>query len=389
MTARRHRGRGEGSVYQDKHGTWSASVSLPLDPYTRKRPRRKMSAPDQETAKQHLRTLQAELEETGTVGAKNWTVAQAVADLMAHPPDTWKTTSTVAVNTVHAKNLTAGLGKYLLTRLSVQQVEDHLAAEVRRGLSRSALSRQLFLLRRVFRRAQKLGLVTRNVAELADLPSGLRTRRSRSMTPAEVGQLVASVRDDPWWTAYLTTAIECGMRPGELTGLTWDNVDFGKNTITITHALQRGPGGLQLGRLKNDWSGGVLPMPRNTRAALKALQKQQAAERLRLGPHYGGLGTVFCQPGGAPVSRQLLHTMFRDVTGKAGLGRDWQPRETRHTTVSLLDDAGQPIEDISALVRHKNSQVTKVTYRHQISRTPAARTAATMDGIDIASGVTP
>jgi integrase len=151
------------------------------------------------------------------------------------------------------------------------------------------------------------------------------------------------------------------MRPGELTGLTWGNVDLRENTIAITHALQRGPDGLRLGKLKNEWSGGVLPMPRNTRAALKAFQRQQAAERLQLGPHYGDLGSVFCQPDGAPVSRQLIHKMFKDVTEKAGLGRNWQPGETRHTTVSLLDDAGQPIEDISALIRHKNSQLTKVT----------------------------
>jgi integrase len=80
-----------------------------------------------------------------------------------------------------------------------------------------------------------------------------------------------------------------------------------------------------------------------------------------------------------------MNTKFKKLTEAAGLGRDWQPRETRHTAVSLLSDAGQPIEDVSALVRHKNSQVTRTVYRHQISNAPAARTAATMDAIDLAA----
>jgi hypothetical protein len=53
--------------------------------------------------------------------------------------------------------------------------------------------------------------------------------------------------------------------------------------------------------------------------------------------------------------------------------------------VSLLHDAGLPIEDISALARHKNSQVTRIVYWHQISNAPAARAAATMDAIGLAA----
>ena len=94
------------------------------------------------------------------------------------------------------------------------------------------------------------------------------------------------------------------------------------------------------------------PDPARTHAALLGLFGEQAAERMQLGEHYGigGLGTVFCTAAGRPISRQLMNTHFKRLTVAAGLGRDWQPRETRHTAVSLLSDAGQPIEDVSALV---------------------------------------
>jgi site-specific recombinase XerD len=128
-------------------------------------------------------------------------------------------------------------------------------------------------------------------------------------------------------------------------------------------------------------------MPAATRTALLALRKVQAADKLRLGEHYGGLGTVFCNSAGGPMSRQVIHTQFRKATERAGLGRGWQPREARHSWVSVLSDHGVSIEDIADAVGHVNSNVTKTVYRHQI-RDKLTRASAAMDQINLASGGT-
>jgi integrase len=58
---------------------------------------------------------------------------------------------------------------------------------------------------------------------------------------------------------------------------------------------------------------------------------------------------------------------FRKVTGAAGLNpADWTPRELRHSFVSLLSDAGVPIEQISRLVGHSGTTTTEAIYRKQI-----------------------
>jgi site-specific recombinase XerD len=44
--------------------------------------------------------------------------------------------------------------------------------------------------------------------------------------------------------------------------------------------------------------------------------------------------------------------MFKAVCVYVGLGRDWAPRDLRHTFVSLLSDDGMAIEKISPLVGH-------------------------------------
>lgn len=55
---------------------------------------------------------------------------------------------------------------------------------------------------------------------------------------------------------------------------------------------------------------------------------------------------------------------------------DWTPRELRHSFVSLLSDAGVPVEDISRLVGHSGTNVTELVYRHQIR--PVIQTGATI-----------
>jgi integrase len=58
---------------------------------------------------------------------------------------------------------------------------------------------------------------------------------------------------------------------------------------------------------------------------------------------------------------------FRKATAAAGLNpMGWTPRELRHSFVSLMSDAGIPIERISRLVGHCGTTVTETVYRKQI-----------------------
>lgn len=84
------------------------------------------------------------------------------------------------------------------------------------------------------------------------------------------------------------------------------------------------------------------------------------------------------------MSRQRMNVRFKEVLGAAGLGTDWQPRETRHSFVSIASDHGASIEDIADAAGHVNPNVTRAVYRHVISdtvtRAPAARTRRWLRG---------
>ena len=78
---------------------------------------------------------------------------------------------------------------------------------------------------------------------------------------------------------------------------------------------------------------------------------------------------VFRDNAGRPMSRQRMNVQVKRVCEAVGIGRDRQPRETRHSFVSIASGSGVPVEDIADAVGHVNSNVTRAVYRHQIADT--------------------
>ena len=96
---------------------------------------------------------------------------------------------------------------------------------------------------------------------------------------------------------------------------------------------------------------------------------------------------MFRDDAGRAMSRQRMNVRFKHVMERAGLGRDWQPRKTRHTFASIASANGAMIEDIADAMGHVNPNVTRAVYRQQISDT-VARAPAAMDRALAAGGET-
>lgn len=383
------RSRGDGSVYFDaERGCWVGAVELGRNPETGRRVRRKVSGATKTEVKDKLEELRGEKRRTGTVARRDITVERVIRDLLANPPRRWKSPVTFQVNTGHAERIIAELGKTKMVRLTVTDVERFLRKLAEDGYSTSVIGATKRIGARAVRRAMRDELAGRNVFELAEIVDGT-LRKSRSMTLAQITILFASDLT-PFWRAYLAVGICCGLRPGERTGLAWQDIDLADGVIRVRHSLKAlpGPDGhlvLVLEELKTEASRRTLALPRYAVAALKALKTAQATDRLRLGPLYTDLGLVFCRPDGRPYWREAIRLGFRRVCKRAGIGEDWAPRELRHSFVSVLSDAGVDIEDIADAAGHSSSSVTREVYRHQISD-KVARAAEAMDRIFGAGG---
>lgn len=175
--------------------------------------------------------------------------------------------------------------------------------------------------------------------------------------------------------AYLHTALMLGLRPGELLGLSWDDVDFKAGTLRVRHSLKRIGGTLVLSAPKTVTSRRTLRMPEAVAAALTDHRKDQLKKQMKSGI-WQDQGLVFPGRAGKPSEPMAVRRRFSALCEKAGIGTGWQLRETRHTAVSVLSSYGVPIEAIADVVGHANANITKAVYRHQLGDDIAAAALA-------------
>lgn len=152
--------------------------------------------------------------------------------------------------------------------------------------------------------------------------------------------------------------------------MTWDHVDFdGDPTanppvpphVAVWRSVRAH------GDTKTKRSRRSLELPDRCVASLRAHREQQKIIRDKVGCAWTEHGLVFPSSVGTPMDRHNVLRSFRAAVKAAGLNpKEWTPRELRHSFVSLMSDAGVPIEKISQLVGHSGTAVTEKIYRHQL-----------------------
>lgn len=122
----------------------------------------------------------------------------------------------------------------------------------------------------------------------------------------------------------------------------------------------------------------TLALPARCVEALQKQRAQQLVDRLAAGERWQETGLVFTTSVGTKMLAGNVRRDFRRALALVpGIDpADWTPRELRHSFVSVLSDAGVPVEEISRLVGHSGTTVTELVYRHQLK--PVVQTGATV-----------
>jgi integrase len=176
-----------------------------------------------------------------------------------------------------------------------------------------------------------------------------------------------AAKEERLWP-YVAVSMLGGIRTEEARALRWSEVDLEAGTVAVYRSVRR------TGETKIEKSRRVFQIPEIAVEALRDLVLKQAAARAKAGTAWKENDLVFSTSRGGPMYATDVRMEFKRITEKAAPGRDWTPRELRHTFVSLLSDSGVPIEQIADAVGHFSSRTTEVAYRHQLG--PVTRTAA-------------
>jgi integrase len=247
------------------------------------------------------------------------------------------------------------------------------------GLSATLSTRTLQLVRACLNRSVKRAMardwVKRNVVELTEVPVGQPGRASKSLTAQQADDVLIKTAPDRLH-AYIVVSLLTGARTEELRALRWDHVHL--DDCRLGPHLEVWRSVRATGDTKTRKSRRTLALAGRCVEALRSQRVQQAQDRLVAGERWTETGLVFTTAAGTGMNAANVRRDFRRALALVpGVDpAEWTPRELRHSFVSLLSDAGVPLEEISRLVGHSGTSVTELVYRHQIR--PVIQTGATV-----------
>lgn len=223
----------------------------------------------------------------------------------------------------------------------------------------------LLTLRQIFDMAVNDDIITKNPCRNIQLPRHVKEEK-RILTEEEREIVKKAEGLSDLQRAYLHILYGTGVRPAEACALTWSDVDFLNNTITINKALQFTNSRVaSVGLPKTDKSIRTLPVLPFVMASISALKAKGA---------YSPTETILGAENGKLRTRSAYRNIFDTAIKKLGL-KDITPYMFRHTFCSMCFFNQVDIKTCQALMGHADTKMILTTYSHYENKDKALKAA--------------
>ncbi len=208
-------------------------------------------------------------------------------------------------------------------------------------------------------------LINSNPADMvAEKPKAAKDLEMQVWSEEEVRRFLAVAKSEgTQCEAFYRTAIETGMRKGELCGLRWEDVDLRAKKISVRRTLLKpGPEPL-MGPPKNGMARAI-DISEELCNLLRRHKAEQNAKRLKLGKGYADHGFAFAKALGEPLSMNNLgQREYARLIQKAGV-KKIRFHDLRHTCATILMSQGIPPKVVQERLGHSDISITLNRYSH-------------------------
>jgi len=237
------------------------------------------------------------------------------------------------------------------------------------NLSQGTIQYVYRVLRNVLQRAADWELIIRNPVASVQRPKGSSKRKVNVYEPEEVKQLFKIAKTQPLhWRLFLSLALACGMRRGELLGLEWNHINFEEGTLEIMQVISRGEKGRPvLKEPKSNTSKRIISLPKSVLLELDEYRLKWKKEKLKMRELWREEKHefIFCNEFGNHFYPTTPTTWWRRFTKKADV-RFIRLHDLRHTSATTLINQGIHAKIIAERLGHSDIKITMNTYGHAL-----------------------
>ena len=366
MTNKKRGANGGGTIRQRADGTWEARITLGTNPGTGKPMRKSFYGKTQKEVRQRMTealnaldkgTYQATSKTTVSAWMNEWLETFCANKLKPYTVSSYRGIIDNHINKhIGAMQLQAVKGSHI-QRMYNKMIADGAAPKTVKNIGAVA--------HKAFSMAVKQDIIPANPCDAAELPA-MQQHEIKPLTDADIPVFLKAIEAEAMCNAF-ALCLFAGLREGECLGLSWEQVDFDKQAITICQQLQKEKttgGQYQIVPFTKSNKPRTIKPPSIAFDYLKREQKRQAMNRLQAGqmwanPH----NLVFTNDVGGNLAISTFYKTFKRIA--ASIGRpDARPHDLRHTAATVAIASGADVKSVQSMLGHATASFTLNVYAH-------------------------
>lgn len=279
------------------------------------------------------------------------------------------------------------IGKKPICKIEKVDCQKIVNGMIKDGKKTSTMTNLKSCLNAVFECAVDEDVILKNPARNLQIPQTGAKKRT-AIESDQIKLFMDYVKTSPQYSyAYpeFIFLFNTGVRIGELAGLTWDNVDFKNNMLTIDKTVNRYRKKdfgftMALASPKSRTSVRTIPMNNEVRKMLLKEKMRNAGPTMSI-PFVddsgnirrqvsdivfaNSVGRVWNEPGFLNLINRIIESYNEEAeeNGKEKL-ENFCPHMARHTYTTLAYSAGADVKAVSEILGHASTSVTIDTYAH-------------------------
>jgi integrase len=251
------------------------------------------------------------------------------------------------------------IGKYNAANLSPILVENMFAKLVDAGYKAGTVKGVYRILSSAYNYAIQKKTFVKNPMEMIPMPK-MDEKPTRHIPKKDFDAIYRTASLNPYIFARVYVGMVLGLRPGEVYGLTWENIDWDEANLLVEKQVQRVKGeGLIFTRVKQ---GGVRDISL-TEKAMEILKSHLAYQEMQFGSARTGKDLVFPNTVGRMLDAKRDTKWWKDLLKRAGVG-DYQLYQMRKSAITYM---GRNTDTSTLMSFSGHSQVSTIMKSYSFS----------------------